>query len=143
MLKCPANYFGKGEDYDLPADVDVLREFERQFSEWTAAHPEDPDGSIALAHDKANPVIERPPKPEPTPTPAPIPIPQPEPVKIQVVVPVVEPLQISYQCSVADSKKLRLELSVADIIKLRNYALMKRCRPRDVVSVLINTYCKL
>ncbi len=51
-LECPANYFGKGEDYLLPDDPKVLGEFERKFKEWEDSHPEDPTGDIALAHDK-------------------------------------------------------------------------------------------
>lgn len=51
-LECPANYFGKGEDYLLSDDPKELAEFNRRFEEWERAHPEDPSGDIALAHDK-------------------------------------------------------------------------------------------
>ena len=46
--KCPANYFGKGEDYILTDNADEIKEFEENWKEWEVNNPNDPTGEIAL-----------------------------------------------------------------------------------------------
>lgn len=122
MLECPANYFGKGEDYVLPENADELRTFEHRFAQWEREHPEDPDGSIALAHAKLNA----------------------QPTEEKNVSPSVGPSEVFIPRAVMDeSQKLKLELPLAYIEKLKKYASFKRRRPRDIIMAWIDANCKL
>lgn len=127
MLKCPANYFGKGEDYILPEDRDVIREYERQFQEWESTHPDDPTGEIALAHAKSlgSPTVEKA-------------IPQQQRVRVSED---SEPVQIEEDSQ--DMAELELTLPPNEIRLLKNYARFKRKRPRDIVMAWIQQFCKL
>jgi hypothetical protein len=124
-LECPANYFGKGKNYTLPDDAEVVREFERRFQEWEREHPEDPTGDLALAKWEAE-------HSEETPR-ARVPAALREPTGEK------EPVVSDDE----DWKELEMILPVRHIEKLKKYASYKRRRPRDIVMLWIETYCKL
>lgn len=49
ILRCPANYFGKGENYNIDnASPEEMKRHAELFDAWGEAHPEDPLGEIAL-----------------------------------------------------------------------------------------------
>ncbi len=132
ILECPANYFGKGEEYTLPEDPDVIREFERRFQEWELAHPDDPLGELALARAKQHH--------EPTKKTTPPPVNQPH----QQINP--QPLpQSSLPLTDVGDDMIELELTLpADYVKLlKNYAKFKRRRPRDIIMSWIQQFCRL
>lgn len=47
MPKCPANYFGKGENYVLNHDETAW--FMKEVDKWNQEYPNDPDGTKTLA----------------------------------------------------------------------------------------------
>jgi hypothetical protein len=124
-LECPANYFGKGENYILPDDAETVREFERRFQEWERQHPEDPTGELALAKWKEDHFE------APAPSRAPS-----------------TPRKTTEEKESSDSgdeewKELELVLPVAHIEKLKNYAKLQRRRPRDIIMLWIERFCKI
>lgn len=123
MLEVPANYFGKGENYNLPDDPEIIREFERRFQEWEAAHPEDPSGELALALAKKHN----------------------EPAK-KINPPTStgnRPAKEESAEEGIDWAELELTLPPDHITLLKNYAKFKRRRPRDIVMGWISQFCKL
>lgn len=124
-LKCPANYFGKGENYLLPDDAETVREFERQFQEWEQAHPEDPTGELALAKWKSE-------HGEDTPRPR-IPAALREPTGEKI--PTVDEEE--------EWKEIEMVIPVRYIEKFKNYCRLQRRRPRDVFMLWIERLCKL
>lgn len=118
-IECPANYFGKGEDYNLPDDVNVIAEYERKWKEWEAAHPEDPTGEIALADAKKKGNLSTPTITSPN-----------EEVKVKT--------EDDIDCA-----ELQLLMPVRHIQLLKNYAKFRRRRPRDIIMGWIDMYAKL
>jgi hypothetical protein len=124
MLEVPANYFGKGRDYNLSDDPKELQEFERKFKEWEAAHPDDPVGEKALSEYESTRGTSK--------------------VKIQ------SRPSVSFTDDDEDdddnddsSNKIRLELPSVLIMQLKRYARFHRKRPRDIVMMWIIKYGKL
>lgn len=126
----PANYFGKGEGWELPDDPKIVEEFTKRFLEWEAAHPEDPTGDLALAAFNIR---------HPAPT---------EKVKGKRDVEgqlIVGPTLTIIQGPVDEPNEcnLRLQLPASKLQTLKNYAHYKRRRPRDIIIDWINKNCKL
>lgn len=130
MIECPANYFGRGEDYILPDDPDVVREFERKFEEWVNTHPDDPTGEQTLkAHGPQRThrsILNRSPKGifinSNSETPAP-PTKEKEPYVLM--------------------GEIKLRLPIKELETLKNFAIFKRRRPRDIICRLINENCQI
>lgn len=129
----PINYFGKGKDYSLSDDQAEIQEFERQWREWEAEHPDDPTGEIALREFEAihgevktntNGSVSR------------------KAVRVlQPVISSVEPIARDGEV-MEDMASLELEMPKSAILALKRYASFKRVRPRDVVTNLILKHCK-
>lgn len=116
MIQVPINYFGKGEDYSLPDDPNIIREFEAKWKEWDSLHPDDPMGEKALAEYKA--------KNKNTPE-------------------AYRGKEATIQEDASDeSNRLKLELPVIVIQRLKDYAKYKRKRPRDIIMMWILEKCK-
>lgn len=132
MISCPANYFGKGEDYNLKDDPAELEEFNRLFDEYSQANPDDPTGEKALEAFKAQVLLasktELPPPQKKT----------PEYVSSPSVVD--EPPQPEMISVEEDHESIRLELTASRIIFLKRYSAYRRMRPRDVISFLIDKH---
>lgn len=123
-LECPANYFGKGEDYLLPDDPATLQEFERKFQEWEKSHPEDPTGEIALAHDK---------------------IASSSSVEVRRNGAIsTEEKKSPHELLPDDSplKEIELVMPESYIIRFKEYCKEKRRRPRDMLMVWIDEKTK-
>ena len=120
--ECPANYFGKGENYVLPEDIEVVREFEQRFSEWVTAHPNDPTGEITLAAWK---------KADKTPI-ANIPRVHHQPTTKEI-----------YKIDSEGNSQLRVQIPQEFIAMLKSYAHARKRRPRDIIIHWIQTNCKL
>lgn len=129
-LSCPANYFGRGEDFLLPDDAEFLLEFNRQYEEWEREHPDDPTGEHALAKWKAEgkDLTPKPLRPQPTKTHAPTPPP---------------PEESNDLAEDGDWDRLKLSLPDDYIQKLKDYARFKRVRPRDIVMGWIRQHAKI
>jgi hypothetical protein len=124
-LECPANYFGKGKDYCLPDDAAAVHEFERRFAEWESAHPDDPTGELALAkweQDHANSLASKP---------------------LQRTRVETTGEKSSTVMESSDLKELELVLPAGHIAKFKNYCRLQRRRPRDIMMLWIEAYCKL
>ncbi len=124
--KCPANYFGKGVNYQLTDDVDEVTEFERLWREWEAANPNDPTGDIALKTWQDYGVAET------TPTVAHV---------------TTESMARGSGILTGgkefeeDQITLKLSLAVSEVDMLKRYSSFKRRRPRDIIATLIRQHC--
>jgi len=129
MIEVPANYFGKGENYNLPDDAETIREFERRFTEWEKAHPDDPTGDIALAAYK---------KPLPTAlvTTKSTSDSAPTPVSDDVEEEDGEEFEFN-------DSSVRLRIPSPILLKFKKYARYKRKRPRDILIFWITRFCNL
>lgn len=114
--KCPANYFGKGVDYQLPDDREAVAEYERLWREWETTHPNDPTGEIALKSWESNNGG----------------------TKVALASP---PVAIVEGAQSSETSKLKLEIPDHVIKQLKNFASFKRKRPRDVIIELIQRNC--
>lgn len=113
MIECPANFFGRGKDFDLAEDPAAIQEIEKKWQAWEIAHPDDPTGELALEIEekRITPVL--------VPTPA---APTQEKKIIEELV------------------NLRLQIPSRIDNKLKAIAKAKRKRPRDIVVELIEKY---
>lgn len=116
----PANYFGKGEEFILPDDPVILKEFDARFNEYEIAHPEDPTGDKALEHAKSQPPIKS---------------------KLDKGVSTTEEKSPVSE----DDKWVELEMFMpARHIELfKKYCSLQRRRPRDIMMLWIDKLCKL
>lgn len=136
-LKCPANYFGKGENYILPDNPEEIRDFERQFKDWEAKHPDDPTGEMALKNHKE--VVRTTPKALPA-----------QPVVIiserdanKVIFPSVAAKKgVIEDDPEFQNAELELELPKYLIAQLKAFAKYKSRRPRDIVASWIRLYAR-
>lgn len=131
QLSCPANYFGRGEDFDLPDDAEFLMVFNKQYEEWEREHPDDPTGEEALKKWKLerksmapSPSLRVPPTKRTEPAPPPD----------------EESTDLDED---SDGDRLRLSLPDDYIKRLKDYARFKRVRPRDVVMGWIRQHAKI
>ena len=116
---CPADYFGKGPEFLLPDDPQVLREFEMRFQEYELAHPNDPTGEIALAKN----TVTRPTKP--------------------LAIPTEERDAFDLISENDTLSEIEMVLPIRHIQLFKRYCRFQRRRPRDVFMVWIDKICKL
>lgn len=119
--RCPINYFGKGENYALPDNKEACAEYERQWKEWEAEHPEDPTGEATLQAWKDQTGKES------------------QPLRK------VKSMSMEFDGPFSSEEicNVRLQLPEQEAKMLKKYASFKRKRPRDIIVALIQTYCKL
>lgn len=117
--ECPANYFGKGADYQLPDDIKVVAEYERRWRDWESKHPEDPTGEIALREWEARGGGKGKSSSAPR-----------ETMEVDAI-------------EEGETSQLKLEMLDSDIRLLKMFASFKRKRPRDVLSTLIRQNCRI
>lgn len=125
ILSCPANYFGRGENFVLPDDAAFIKEFEDQWATWEREHPDDPTGELALEAAKKNHIQIAPSPPRPAP----------------VVIGIAEK-NLEY---VENDRRIFLKLTLphAHMQKLKNFARLQRRRPRDIIIAWIEKLCRL
>lgn len=122
--KCPANYFGRGENFNLPDDKEFLHQYELEWQEWERAHPDDPGGEKALAEWKKWKATQ-PAQPSTTP-------------------PTTGGKESIPSATVGvETKELELELDPAIITKFKAYCRLQRKRPRDIFTYWVNTYANI
>lgn len=113
----PSNYFGKGDNYILPDDVDEVRKFEDRWKKYEAENPDDPTGELALAKFRnAHPPTNQPKPPDNPPD--------------RIVLP-----------ENFEWKEIELILPVPYVERFKNFAAAKRRRPRDILMSFIDKYC--
>lgn len=155
MIEVPANYFGKGEMYFMQEDSEEMQEFIRKFDEYVVNHPDDPTGEQALAdynekcrkerlfvspraalQKPASSFVEGDPDVY---VQGPIPYRIPHP-RLEAL----EKVSISVDADGDEVwKEIKLIIPEGYYVMLKNYAAVKRRRPRDVVMKWINEHCKL
>lgn len=123
MIKCPANYFGRGENYNLPDDPSIIQEIQVLWSEWEREHPGDPTGDKALAEWKAK----NPDKPAISRDKIPRALEEDE-----------EEIFDNSECV-----NLRLQVPIETCRLFKNYAKLKRIRPRELLILWVAKYAKL
>lgn len=143
MVECPANYFGKGENYVLPDNADAIREFERRFQEWEVEHPEDPTGDLALAKWKAEntgkpPAVSAPSKPKGA-----VNLPHITTEKETHLAPMPTIPVMPVIPDDAEWVELELTLPKVYVDQLKRYAAFMRRRPRDIIILWINKHTKV
>lgn len=124
MIKCPANYFGRGENYNLPDDPEIIKELNAQWEQWEREHPDDPTGEKALAAD-----IELFGKPSLT----------PKAVNFKRL---VEPDEEEIVDD-TENVNLRLQIPKETCRIFKNYAKLKRMRPRELLILWVHKIAKL
>ena len=131
--RCPLNYFGKGENYNLQeASPEEMQKYNEDFAAWEAAHPDDPIGEKALEAYKLEYNF-----PENPRTTGKAPSSRPSATEVHNSFPSVEQ-------SEADENlwtPLRLMLPEDDVEKLKRYAKRRKLRPRDVIREWIEKHC--
>lgn len=116
MIKCPATYFGKGENYNLQdATPDELQKFNEDFEKWERENPDDPTGEIALEAYKRN--------------------------GGKASSSVEETPVASLQIMMDTPADLRISLPFYAIEKLKNHARLRKRRPRDIIQEWILKNC--
>lgn len=138
--KVPINYFGRGENYALPDNFAVIKDFEEKFREWEREHPDDPTGEITLQawrDSHAKPAILEVPKI--------IPLPEKQESIATILPPVVTetPVIENEIPDELDYDTLKLTLPIPLLDKLKKYSKLKKKRPRDIVSFWILHHCKI
>lgn len=142
MVECPANYFGKGENYMLPDNPEVIREFERRFQIWEREHPDDPTGDLALAKWKQDnsgkSPVSQPIKPKGAVNLPHITTEEENPITAMPEVPVMPVIS-------DDAVWVELELTIPReyVDQLKRYAAFMRRRPRDIIMLWITKHTKI
>lgn len=123
--KVPLNYFGRGEDFNLPDDPVFLRKFEDQYREWEQAHPDDPDGQKALDEWKKG--AKATPKPKLNP---------------ELFQEATEETSLS-EPDYSVLERLVLKLPLREYTIFKNFCFLKHRRPRDILAIWIKNYAKI
>lgn len=148
--KTPANYFGKGADYVLPDNLEIIHQFERDFDAWVRENSDDPTGEKALALWEQSQL--QPPELPPLQKKKEL-LPSVElPAKVEVEVEHLTPtkiLDLALKPIVVDVEQgletvqLTLELPEIYVERFKKFCKFKRKRPRDVLLFWILQHAKI
>lgn len=152
----PCNYFGKGADYQLPEDIQSIREFEDLFDKWVTENPDDPTGEKTIELWKSQIKAQTPPVSKQSEIQAtPKLLPEVVPINLtasaqgfQVIDGIaypIAPLSEQPLFSPVDDEgdEIRLKLTTHAVKLLKAYATFRKRRPRDIVMSWILTYAKI
>lgn len=145
--KCPATYFGKGADYVLPDNLEIIHQFERDFDTWVRENPDDPTGEKALALWEQSQL--QPPTPPLLQKKKELPLFEVWPVKLETEVsgfedkiPLPTPLNLPDEDGL-ETVQLTLELPEQYVDRFKRFCKAKRKRPRDVLLFWILQHAKI
>jgi len=124
----PANYFGRGEDFCLPEDHAIVREYERRFQEYEAAHPEDPMGEKLLEADRKKKLN------------------LPKAIDARLsdrTIPTEEKVEAEPPIEMDEMVEVEMTIPKSQLDLFKRYCKFQRRRPRDIFLLWIARHCKL